>query len=190
MRRKQNLPKKSEIFKYWKEWLDLNAFDWGEPSCWACGFGFNGKYNLKDSKVSPEKIAMLWNKAPLQRCHIVPESLGGSSKPQNLFLMCRECHDLAPNTAFPEIFFQWVKGQDHFTRRMNEYRELITIFDLGVEDSNIDALLDQMNSKEFRDWLHSNCGLHWNQKGLGNKLTPSTFVGLYWKYIKHGNKKQ
>jgi hypothetical protein len=108
-----NLPSKAEIFDYWKERLPALGFfiDWGEPSCFACRFHYGTKYDIKRSDAGWHKIFECWNSIPLQRCHIVPRSLGGTDEVANLFLMCRECHDLAPNTSFPEIFFEWARAQ-------------------------------------------------------------------------------
>ncbi|SHN87660.1 HNH endonuclease [Bradyrhizobium erythrophlei] len=108
-------PSRAEIFSYWKDsFRDIGIFiDWGEPSCWACGFHYGTKYDVKSADASWKTILGCWQKIPLQRCHIVPRSLGGSDGPSNRFLMCRECHDLQPNTPFPDIFFEWVRAQSH-----------------------------------------------------------------------------
>jgi 5-methylcytosine-specific restriction endonuclease McrA len=107
------LPSKAQIFSHWKDRLrDVGKFvDWGEPSCWACGFHYGAKYDIKSSDATWSKILDCWDRVPLQRCHIVPRSLGGTDEPSNLFLTCRECHDLAPNTALPEIFFEWAEDK-------------------------------------------------------------------------------
>jgi hypothetical protein len=39
------MPNKGDIFEYWKDWLNENGFDWGEPSCWACHRWWDTKYN-------------------------------------------------------------------------------------------------------------------------------------------------
>lgn len=65
---------------------------------------------------------------------------------------------------------------------MNEYKELMEVYELGNKDSNVDELIDKMNSQGFKDWLHQNSGLHWNQSGHGSKLTTSTYIGLFWKF--------
>jgi hypothetical protein len=104
-----NLPSKSEIFEHWKErLLEFGFFvDWGEPGCWGCGFHYSDKYDIGRSNASWHEILRRWDSIPLQRCHIVPRSLGGTNDVANLFLMCRECHDQMPNTVVPEIFFEW-----------------------------------------------------------------------------------
>jgi 5-methylcytosine-specific restriction endonuclease McrA len=67
-----------EIVDYWKERQDECGLsvDWGEAEerCWRCGYKKN-----------------------LQRCHIIPDSLGGKDEPANLVLLCERCHIDAPN---------------------------------------------------------------------------------------------
>src|SRR3972149_252426 len=121
--KKYDLPTKIEIINFWKDKIDEYGIliDCGEPSCWACGFHYDAKYDIRNSNASWQDISECWKKMPLQRCHIVPKSLGGSNEPINLFLMCSECHDLAPDTAIKEIFFEWVKKQSWWNR---EYERL------------------------------------------------------------------
>src|SRR5262249_7160404 len=104
-----NLPSKRLIFDHWKHRLPTVGIliDWGEPSCWACRFHYGTKYDIRRSDASWNEILRGWDRIPLQRCHVVPPSLGGTDDVDNLFLMCRECHDLAPNTCIPAILFEW-----------------------------------------------------------------------------------
>lgn len=89
------------------------------PRCWGCG-----RPAVRDSELDKwinktcgdgdEDIQLrnLWSsketKHLLNRCHIVPGSLGGEDKPSNLFLMCEECHLLSPDTIYVSSFFKWV----------------------------------------------------------------------------------
>lgn len=94
------------------------VFDWGEPCCWACG-----RYAVKDKELyqffesnpdtaSDDFFKKLYNlkslKHELNRCHIRPNALGGADSPENLFLMCEECHILSPDTVNRAAFFRWV----------------------------------------------------------------------------------
>ena len=76
-----DLPPKSKIFDHWKDRLGELGFliDWGEPSCWACGFHYDGEYDIRRSDASCDEILSCWEKAPLQRCHIVPRQLEGTN---------------------------------------------------------------------------------------------------------------
>lgn len=82
---------KQEIIDYWIQYIDecdMN-FDWAEANkiCWRCGCERN-----------------------LQRCHIIPDSLGGPDEPSNLILLCAECHEQAPNVEDKQIMWDWIKS--------------------------------------------------------------------------------
>ncbi len=85
---KTSLP---EIIDYWKKHVDECGLsvDWAEADshCWRCGCE-------KD----------------LERCHIVPDSLGGKDEPANLVLLCKRCHAEGPNVTDPEIMWDWIKA--------------------------------------------------------------------------------
>ena len=184
-----DLPSKAEIFEYWKDrLLGLGRFiDWGEPSCWACGFHYGTKYDVKRPDVEWEVILRCWNSIPLQRCHILPRSLGGTNDVSNLFLMCRECHDLAPNTSFPEILFEWARTQSWASRESAKLTAAIASF--GISDTALRDFGEVLISEGFRSWAFSRFGLHRPQSNyapISARLTPATHVGLaayYWRSI-------
>ena len=186
------MPSKSKVFEYWKERILEKGFfiDWGEPSCWACGEFWNGRYDINGTYASYKKILNAWEKAPLQRCHIVPVSLGGNQDESNLFLMCKQCHDLAPNTSFTEIFFQWAQNQNYIKRLNQQILQCREDFDLPEE--LLFELLKTSATKKFEEFLHRYAGLHWPQSGysgLGKRLTLSTFVGLLLYYYNNKHSK-
>ena len=49
-------------------------------------------------------------KFKLQKCHIIPDSLGGLDDPSNLVLLCNRCHREAPNVKDEEIIWKWLKA--------------------------------------------------------------------------------
>lgn len=75
-----------------------------------------------------------WDKVPLQRCHIIPKSLGGTDTVDNLFLMCKECHDLAPNTPSRTAFLKWVSKQHWTVRKFDKINSELSTFDFGIKD--------------------------------------------------------
>jgi 5-methylcytosine-specific restriction endonuclease McrA len=185
-----NLPSKSEIFDLWKEKIfELGLFlDWGEPSCWVCGFHYEAKYDIGKSDAAWNEILARWNKIPLQRCHIIPRSLGGPDSPDNLFLMCKECHDLAPNTNIPDIFFEWAKSQSWELRNRNRLIEAFRSFQ--IEESSYEEFLSTISSESFNNWAKDKVGLHWPQSGYASKLlrlTPTSIVGLVKHYLRDKN---
>jgi len=84
-------PSYEEIVAYWSSKEDEGglAVDWAEACerCWRCGY-----------------------KSTLQRCHIHPGSLGGSSEVQNLVLLCGRCHREAPNVSDPRFMWIWLRA--------------------------------------------------------------------------------
>ena len=158
------------IFEYWKDkvitkegevlkWEDkgnrtdchLVILDQGEPCCWACG-----KYAVKDDELES------FNKDPsvthdnyfkklyslpvlrsrLNRCHVTPRALGGEDSPDNLFLMCEECHALSPDTVNWAAFFRWVydRNQRYVSGRMSGHEVY-------------DRINEELNRRGFPDMI-------------------------------------
>lgn len=62
-------------------------WDLAEKRCWRCG-----------------------KETELQRCHLIPDSLGGKDEASNIVLLCDKCHKEGPNVADPEIMWDWIKA--------------------------------------------------------------------------------
>jgi hypothetical protein len=79
-----------EIVQYWSLHKDESELgvDWLEAHerCWRCAYKRN-----------------------LERCHIVPDSLGGADHPSNLVLLCKHCHREAPNIADSRFMWIWIR---------------------------------------------------------------------------------
>lgn len=80
--------------------------------CWRCGY----------------------KKKALERCHIIPHSLGGKDTPSNFVLLCQRCHIDNPNVSDPEIMWDWLRAYkvpwyDTFwaIEGMNEYNRIYGI---------------------------------------------------------------
>jgi HNH endonuclease len=80
-----------DIVNYWARHEDECglAIDWADAHerCWRCSY-----------------------KSRLERCHIIPHSLGGSEDPENLVLLCGRCHREAPNVADPSFMWIWLRA--------------------------------------------------------------------------------
>jgi len=129
------------------------------------------------------KIYEAWERTPLQRCHIIPRSLGGNTDPSNLFLMCTECHDLAPNTTSRDIFLRWARSQSYIARLNKKLEQELESFDLTIE--TVFDLLETVKGEEFDLWMHENTGLHFPQSGYGktfSRMTLSAFLGALLAY--------
>jgi hypothetical protein len=78
------------------------CIDAGEPDCFACGTW--GRY---DAQAWGREHT--WERGvTLERAHVVPRSLGGSEEPENIVLLCYECHLAAPDTAEARYMWQWL----------------------------------------------------------------------------------
>lgn len=93
MPRKSVKTKKKDIVNYWffekmidESGLSVDATE-ADKRCWRCGCEHN-----------------------LERCHIVPESLGCKDEPSNLVLLCHRCHIGNPNINDPEIMWYWIRA--------------------------------------------------------------------------------
>jgi HNH endonuclease len=189
----EDLPSKSQIFEYWKGRLrGLGiCIHWDRPACWACGFHYGTKYDFKRSHTRWSDVLNCWDEIPLQRCHIVPRSLGGRSEVANLFLMCRECHDLTPNTNIPEIFFEWAGAQDSSAREDAIIRTALNSF--GVDAAEAVDVCRLLASDDFRSWRSDKTGLHRPQSNyapIHYRLTTSTMIGLavyYQRVVRNGS---
>ena len=93
--------------------------------------------------------------------------------------MCRECHDLAPNTSIPDVFFDWASAQSSWQR---ESAKLNTAFQsFGVDRDDQEHLAELMIFAEFRSWMSGKFGLHRPQSNyapVSSRFTPATVIGL------------
>ncbi|MBP2028393.1 hypothetical protein J2Z35_002194 [Acetoanaerobium pronyense] len=83
--------KHQEIVDYWFSRVDecglsVDAAE-AHERCWRCGY-----------------------ESRLERCHIIPYSLGGTDLPSNLVLLCPRCHIENPNVTDPEIMWDWIRS--------------------------------------------------------------------------------
>jgi HNH endonuclease len=81
----------AEIVDYWsrRETECGLSVDWADAHkrCWRCS-----------------------GKRKLEKCHIVPDRLGGSDKPENLILLCHRCHLDQPNVVDPVATWNWLRN--------------------------------------------------------------------------------
>lgn len=91
MGRKNIKTSKKEIADYWFSIIDecglsVDAAE-AHERCWRCGCEY-----------------------PLEKCHIIPDSLGGKDKASNLVLLCCRCHVENPNVTDPEVMWDWLRA--------------------------------------------------------------------------------
>lgn len=145
-----------EIVDYWARNMDECGLsvDWDEAEklCWRCAQG-----------------------RQLQRCHIVPASLGGSEEPSNLVLLCAQCHAEAPNVDDANFMWTWLRvhavpfyGLYWQERGFREYEFIFgkKPFD-GLNLQEIMPALQDAMGRYMRE-----TSTHWGQ----GKLNPSTIA--------------
>lgn len=165
MARKPMKTTKKQIVAYWIskgiDECELN-FDWSEADgvCWNCG------HLTKNT----------------QRCHIIPDMLGGEDIPSNYVLLCEECHEEAPNINNSEDMWDWIKHNRtpfglydtyKFSKACKAFKERN-----GFEFS--EKAIYITNFVELFVNGYKNIGLH------GTKLTVSTYLYMLEDIIKKG----
>lgn len=160
--------KHSEIVDYWAAREDESGLgtDWDEAEtrCWRCGY---------------ETIT--------QRCHIVPDSLGGSSEPSNLVLLCARCHLEAPNFASTRLMWAWIRataqpcydtfwtkrGYEEFRLMFGRYPFTGAVFEELFERVGQDGASDLMRDSFAKAYKKSST--HFGE----SRSNPSTLVGIF-----------
>lgn len=80
-----------EIIEYWSNIIDEQdiGVDWSDANdrCWRCAR----------------------KRKTLERCHIIPEFLGGKVEVENLILLCKDCHKESPDVTNKQVIWDWIK---------------------------------------------------------------------------------
>ena len=169
--------------------------DFGEPSCWGCGKPIIGHYEkhldeyMEDDLTTHYKC--IWNdplvKKGYNRCHIIPGALGGGDCPNNLFLMCENCHTESPDTTNPKSFFRWVylrrskynMGELSVPYLMDavsmelKQRGLVSVEELLSTMTKFDCPTDKVSLEEY---IEQNMGQH----GVHSSESSRTCVIADW----------
>jgi hypothetical protein len=188
----RNLPSRKKIAKYWldvkmkdamgnyKDYEDLSKFqkylcsiDIGEPSCWACGAWDHGcDIELKEGVDT----YTAWNKATyLERCHIIPRSMGGLDKPRNLVLLCKKCHKTSPDLLKKKYMKKWIIKQHSFYKYWEPLVSACKMKHLLFMGENIE---------EYFEYYQNNSGLH-----IGSD-TNSNHIVLIKEFYKVNKKRR
>lgn len=174
------LPKHEDIVQYWQPRVyeqDIGT-DWDEAEhrCWRCGVRRSGK------------------KSKLEKCHIIPASLGGPDTVDNLILLCWHCHAEAPNINSKTVMWDWIKATktecyDTFwtLRAFDEVEKLYgtSIEQLAEQVLDKKGLGPSRGTSKFRRELkevHKNTGVHFGQGGC-NAATSAAAIHQAFKNI-------
>ena len=150
-----------EIVLYYKNRLneeDVGA-DVGElhKRCWHCG-----------------------DISKLYRCHIIPSSAGGQDVPNNYVLLCRRCHEQAPNCTAKEIMMSWLKSDSAKIYDMYWGTKIYEQYNKIYNTNFIDEynLRYEVNSKLLKDIIYKQFNEIKLHIGSGH-INLSTWVGLF-----------
>ncbi len=164
---------KKQIVDYWVRHVDESDlsvdFSEAEELCWRCGCKRN-----------------------LERCHIIPDSLGGEDTPSNYVILCKRCHLDNPNVADPEIMWDWLKAYkasfyDTFwnIQGMQEYKR---IYGKTIYEECTERNMNEDDFKEFRKILKEQTqkvSYHFGDP----YLNVATICGIYRMTIKEYDKR-
>jgi len=151
-RRKKRVPRWiRDAVAYWQDRIyegDIGC-DWNEADvrCWRCGY-------LRSC----------------QRCHIVPQSLGGSDDVQNLIPLCADCHDEMPNVDDAQEVWRWIAkdhGEIHDT-----YWTLRAIQEAGLSPQQISAF----DRERLATLMEQRCSHHFGQLHGRARLNTATLA--------------
>lgn len=131
--------------------VDWGAWDTEQKRCWCCG-----------------------HESKLQKCHIIPQCLGGSCAPENIVPLCAQCHDQAPDVADKKEMFKWIANQQNPLSGfgLGRYWHLSNIIKKRIELSNSTFCL-----KSFKECLAEamkSTSFHFSQSNTGIKMKEST----------------
>ena len=167
----KNKTTKEEICDYWFSRIDESEFsvDASEAleRCWRCGYKRN-----------------------LERCHIIPKSLGGKDVPSNYVLLCRRCHLENPNVADPDIMWDWLKAYkesfyDTFwiNRALEEYEKIYkTKFENDIEP--FEKHITSEEAKELINIDMKNLATHHFGQSYLNSVTIAGLMRILIKKLR------
>ena len=155
-----------------------------------CDYWFS-RVNESDLSVdASEALERCWrcgSKRRLERCHIIPRSLGGEDIPRNYVLLCKRCHLENPNVYDPEIMWDWLKAYKEpyyntfwINRGLEEYER---IYKSKFKD-DIAIFNDFITDKEVKEILGEDIGSYATHHFGQAYLNSSTIAGLMRILIK------
>lgn len=170
------VPSKWEIAQHWAKSPDRDKFaprmyDLGEPCCFACGW-YSERWDKPTARSS-------WERAALERAHIVPSSLEGSDEADNLILLCPPCHIDSPDWPDPSEMARWIAARP--TRSCKELEDWEAWISAAREVPEFYELLSNVapgeeSERKLTDLIWESArraGLHW---GVG--LSHGTKVAI------------
>lgn len=122
-----------EINNYWLSRFWRLELDY--PTCFVCG-----------------------TEKRLERCHLIPKSLGGSDNVDNLVLLCKEHHAQAPNISLSkDIMLKWIEEETEtydvfFHMKKDDLQKWVISF--AKIHSRIKSVMgDDFNNQDLIDFI-------------------------------------
>ena len=110
-----------------------------DTRCWRCGY-----------------------ERPTERCHVIPDALGGEDKPSQYRLLCNDCHLENPNVNDPNAMDEWIRSTG-----------------VGVYDTF-------WRIREIWDSVWEDVTFHWGEKHLSNS-TKEWMAKEFYKRLRTNN---
>jgi len=162
---------KAQIVNYWASRVDESdlGVDWCDAldRCWRCA-------------IETKR---------LERCHIIPKSLGGADDKSNLILLCKRCHREGPNVKDKNFMWEWIKktrevfydtmwGKKYFDSFENFYG--INAFSLLEDAEDFPDILEKI--RDSMGVLFTEVTQHWGEDI--NDMTRAWIVNEILKEMK------
>ncbi len=147
--------------------------------CWCCRA-------LENWWLTPDNEIDQSRNTRIERCHIVPHSLGGKDNPLNFVLLCVDCHRKSPDIKDEFSLFKWMEQE---ADKRNDYWASFTdglksqfpeISKKPIEKGMIAVhhIFKIRDSDDFLNWEAKNTSVHF---GVGQKA--STHIAALRSYI-------
>lgn len=127
----------------------------------------------------------------LEKCHIIPHSLGGSMWPDNLFLMCCDCHSDNPDSIHTELFFNYVRGRDlWFARDFMAMMLNLKKLNSNCSDEDRESFNRFFESEPTETTIKELCGSIVDECiNVSGRFSDYTKAGFLWlQFVKEGRK--
>ena len=183
--------------------------DWGEPTCWACGYYKNAHYcdaTESELKHPTTWITNSWGRACkvgpngrgkgfLERAHIIPHSLGGASVPSNYLLLCKRCHSESPDTTSLAMMQYWIdrveprSEYEDSVKRGGDLLRVMQHFEVDMDDLDGVYIFEYEDGErypikftaEYQRYLDNNVALH------GGKISDASFAAALRSFQLRGD---
>lgn len=172
-----SVPTKWQLAQHWIDSASrerfaprLEALD--APCCFACGW-----HAERWTKTTPKAS---WERATLERAHIVPSSLGGSDDAANVILLCTPCHRDSPDWPNPSEMARWIAERpERGSKEIEDFADWFIALKQAPEFSTLLAKLeadpdvpDDVAIRQIKELLWEStktAGLHASALSTGTK---------------------